>query len=359
AALASRTPALPQALQIVDASATARFSPVGVAGDQRVWELRIDGFSRNHERVDAVYDMVLVLPLPAGPDGRDAFQPVGRGVAVEEGPPDKSVPLIYGGEKIVLKRNVGLEKTLLAGLVGSGRGATGLPDLAGSGYHWTAWDAIVARDDGYGDAIEARARLRYRTPASTTAPDAGDPRLAAYLITWIPALPATIPPYAVRIEVGPPARYGPRAGRAAPELSVLPEDGAPDREPLLPAVRCPADFRRARWRGSVLLHASAPGGSPRAWRRARRRAQARDGADRGCRGISGDGAGARPRGSARADGRPLRARARRRARRARHAEPIPRRRLHGAVRRSRRETRPRAARGARRARDPTPGPDLQ
>jgi len=206
AELASPTPALPQALQIVDASATAQFSPVGVAGDQRVWELRIDGFSRNHERVDAVYDMVLVLPLPAGPDGRDAFQPVGRGVAVEEGPPDKSVPLIYGGEKIVLKRNVGLEKTLLAGLVGSGRGATGLPDLAGSGYHWTAWDAIVARDDGYGDAIEARARLRYRTPASTTAPDAGDPRLAAYLITWIPALPATIPPYAVRIEVGPPAR---------------------------------------------------------------------------------------------------------------------------------------------------------
>ena len=200
--LASATPGVPQALRVVDASATVQFTPVGVAVDQRVWELLIDGFTRNHERVDAIYDMVLVLPLPADAEGRDAFQPIGRGVAVEEGPAERSVPLIYGGEKIVLKRNVGLEKTLLPGLIGSGRGATGLPDLAGSGYHWTAWDAIVARDEGYGDTIEARARLRYRTAASASAPDAGDSRLAAYLITWIPALPASIPPFAVRIEVG-------------------------------------------------------------------------------------------------------------------------------------------------------------
>jgi hypothetical protein len=145
-----------------------------------------------------------VLPLPAGSDGRDAFQPLGRGVAVEEGALDRSVPLIYGGEKIVLKRNIGLEKALLPGLIGTSRGATGLPDLAGSGYHWTAWDAIVARDDAYGDTIEARATLRYRTSASVPAPDPDDPRLAAYLITWIPALPAAVPPYAVRIDVSRP-----------------------------------------------------------------------------------------------------------------------------------------------------------
>jgi hypothetical protein len=202
--LASPAPAVPGALQVVDADATAQFAPLAVTGDQREWQLRIDGFSRNHERVDAVYDMVLVLPLPAGADGRDAFQPLQRGVTVEEGTQDKSVPLIYGGEKIVLKRNVGLEKMLLPGLVGSGRGSAGLPDLAGSGYHWTAWDTIVPRDDAYGDTIQARARLRYRTSAAVLPPDAGDPRLAAYLITWIPALPASIPPYAVRIDVCPP-----------------------------------------------------------------------------------------------------------------------------------------------------------
>ena len=200
--LASPAAQVPTSLAIVDASATAQFTALSLVGDRREWQLQLSGFSRRHERVDAVYDMVLVLPLPALADGRDGFQAVGRGVAVVEGALDKAVPLIYGGEKVVLKRNVGLEKTLLPGLIGSGRGATGLPDLAGSGYHWTAWDAIVARDEGYGDTIEARARLRYRTAASASAPDAGDSRLAAYLITWIPALPASIPPFAVRIEVG-------------------------------------------------------------------------------------------------------------------------------------------------------------
>ena len=202
--LASPAPAVPSALQVMDADATAEFDPIAASGDQRDWLLRIEGFSRNHERVDAVYDMVLVLPLPAGSDGRDAFQPLERGIAVWEGTPGRSVPLIYGGEKIVLKRNVGLEKMLLPGLVGAGRGATGLPDLAGSGYHWTAWDAIVPRDPAYGDAIQARSTLRYRTSSAVLPPDAADPRLAAYLITWIPALSAAIPPYAVRIDVSPP-----------------------------------------------------------------------------------------------------------------------------------------------------------
>jgi hypothetical protein len=199
--LASPAAQVPTSLAIVDANATAQFSALDVAGGRRAWRLRLSGFSRRHERVDAVYDMVLVLPLPALADGRDGFQPVGRGVAVEEGAPDKSVPLIYGGEKVVLKRNVGLEKTLLAGLSTAPSGGAGLPDLSGTGYHWTAWDAIMPRDASYGDSVQASATLRYQTSAAATAPDPDDPRFAAYLITWIPALPASVPPYAVRIDV--------------------------------------------------------------------------------------------------------------------------------------------------------------
>jgi len=199
--LASPAAQVPTSLAIVDASATAQFTALSLVGDRREWQLQLSGFSRRHERVDAVYDMVLVLPLPALADGRDGFQAVGRGVAVVEGALDKAVPLIYGGEKVVLKRNVGLEKTLLPGLSTASSGAAGLPDLAGTGYHWTAWDAIIPRDASYGDSVQAGATLRYQASAAATAPDPDDPRFAAYLITWIPALPASVPPYAVRIDV--------------------------------------------------------------------------------------------------------------------------------------------------------------
>lgn len=193
-ALASAAPELPSALHIEDSGAAASYVPLG---DGR-WELRITDFRRNHERVDAIYDMVLVLALPAGPDGGDGFTTTERGVHVEEGPADRPVALVYGGEKVVLKRNVGLEKGLLARLVGTGRGQ--IPPLEGSGYRWTAWNAIVARDAGFGDFVQARAVLRYEA-REAAAPDASDPRLAAYLITWVPSLPATVPPYAVRIAV--------------------------------------------------------------------------------------------------------------------------------------------------------------
>jgi hypothetical protein len=203
ASLASPSPELPRALEIADATATAELVAVADRSDRREWELRIEGFERRHERVDATYDMVLVVPLPAGADGRELFRPLQRGVRVEEGAAGRAVPLVYGGEKIVLKRNVGIEKTLLPGLVGSQAG--GLPDLAGSGYRWTAWDAIVPRDPSYGEVIQARATLRYETPLEVAPPDPADARLAAYLVTWIPSLPATVPPYAVRIDVRAPA----------------------------------------------------------------------------------------------------------------------------------------------------------
>lgn len=199
AELANAAPELPSALFIEEADATATYERLGDGH----WELRIDGFHRNHERVDAIYDMILLLALPAAPDGGDAFTTPERGVRVEEGPAERSVPLVYGGEKIVLKRNAGIEKGLLARLTGSGPGR--LPSLEGSGQRWTAWDTIVSRDASFGDFVQARAVLRYEAAGGAAAPDAQDPRIAAYLITWIPSLPASVPPYAVRIGVqGPP-----------------------------------------------------------------------------------------------------------------------------------------------------------
>ena len=195
AALASAEPGLPSTLAIEDATATARYLRLS----ERGWQVRIEGFRRNHERVDAIYDMVLVLPLPAAADGRDGFTTRERGVRIEEGPAGRSVPLVYGGEKVVLKRNVGLEKSLLPRLVGNGAGS--LPSLDGTGYRWTAWDTVVTRDAGFGDVVQARAELGYETAADAPAPDPDDPRFAAYVITWIPALPAHVPPYAVRIDV--------------------------------------------------------------------------------------------------------------------------------------------------------------
>jgi hypothetical protein len=203
--LASPEAQAPTGLQVVEASATAQYTALAAPGERRAWQVRLVGFSRRHERVDATYDMLLLLPLPATADGRDAFQAIGRGVAVEEGAPERAVPFIYGGEKVVLKRNVGLEKTFVHGLLAGSSGAAGLPDLAGTGYHWTAWDAIFPRDASYGDGVRASATLRFRAPAAVAAPDPSDPRFAAYVVTWIPALPATVPPYAVRIDVIPAA----------------------------------------------------------------------------------------------------------------------------------------------------------
>lgn len=199
ASLSSADPTLPSVLHVVPAAARAVYAPGAATPGRQEWELRIEGFERNHERVDAIYDMVLVLPLPAAADGRDAFQALDRGVRIEEGLPGRSVPLVYGGEKVVLKRNVGLEKGLLPQLLGEGDGR--LPSLAGTGYRWTVWDTIVERDAGFGDVVQARAVLRYATAPDVAPPPAHDERLAAYLITWIPQLSASVPPYAVRMDV--------------------------------------------------------------------------------------------------------------------------------------------------------------
>ncbi|HEY8495342.1 MAG TPA: hypothetical protein VIN04_15715, partial [Myxococcota bacterium] len=56
AALASAEPGLPSTLAIEEAAVTARYLRLS----ERAWQVRIEDFRRNHERVDAIYDMVLV-----------------------------------------------------------------------------------------------------------------------------------------------------------------------------------------------------------------------------------------------------------------------------------------------------------
>jgi hypothetical protein len=199
--LESADPTLPATLAIDDATATTRYQATSQTATSTEWQLRIDGFDRRHERVDGIYDMVLVIPLPASESGGDAFQATKRGFFVEEGGLDATVPLIYGGEKVVLKRNVGLEKSLLRQLVGP----SGLPDLAGTGFRWTAWDSIMRRDATYQDTVQATGHLEYTTAAGIAAPSPDDARMAAYLITWIPGLPADIAPFTVRMDVVPPS----------------------------------------------------------------------------------------------------------------------------------------------------------
>lgn len=192
---------LPDRLHVVDGEALVRYQRL--ASEPDTWEVRVDGFDRRHETVAAVYDMILVLPLPEDAEGGDAFVALDRGVELLQGSPGDPTPLVYGGETLQLKRNVALEKTLLPSLTGSGTAA--LPDLAGTGYRYTAWDAIVTRDPHYGDTVAGRARLRYTSAPGVAAPDDADDRFAAWWITWIPSLVAEVEPYTVRMDVVPPA----------------------------------------------------------------------------------------------------------------------------------------------------------
>jgi hypothetical protein len=113
--------------------------------------------------------------------------------------PSRSDPdaLVYGGEKIVLRRNVPLEQAWLPLLAGA---PNGLPDLAHDGHAWTFWDAIVRYDAAAGATVRAYGTFRYRADARAVAPDAENPDNAAYLITWIPTLEA-VPPFAIRLDV--------------------------------------------------------------------------------------------------------------------------------------------------------------
>jgi hypothetical protein len=201
AAGSSGAAGLPAALSVVDAEGGVAYDVLASDAEGTSWQVTLELAGRRHERVDAVYDLVLALPLPADGAGAAAFTPEQWGITPREGSPRASVPLIYSGEKLVLRRNVGLERAWLPQLAGA---ADGLPDLAGTGYRFTLWDAIVRYDAGFGDRVQGVATLRYRTAGGVGAPDPADARLAAFLIVWIPELDPTVKPYTVRLDVRSP-----------------------------------------------------------------------------------------------------------------------------------------------------------
>ncbi len=202
-ALESTSPGVPTALAIDNGSATVAYIHSPQSNGSVLWDVLVQGFQRNAERVNAVYDMVFVLPLPVTSSGTAAFTPVDSAIVPQMGTPAAPQPLIYGGEAIVLKRDVGLEKSLLPGLVGDPSQGK-LPSLAGTGYGYTLWDTIVQYDPGYGPTIQGWASFHYTTDATVSPPVASDPRMKAYLITWIPTLNSNIPAYAVRMAVQNP-----------------------------------------------------------------------------------------------------------------------------------------------------------
>jgi len=203
-ALESTSPGVPSALAIDNCSATVEYLPAAQPDGSLLWDVLIQGFQRNTERVKAVYDMLFVLPLPVTPSGSAAFTPLDSAIIPETGSPSAPAPLLYGGEQIVLKRNVGLEKTLLPGLIGDPSHGK-LPSLTGTGYGYTLWDTIVQYDPSYGPRLQGWASFHYATSSAVSAPVASDSRMKAYLITWIPALDSNIPAYAVRMAVQNPS----------------------------------------------------------------------------------------------------------------------------------------------------------
>jgi hypothetical protein len=177
---------LPTSLYVVDAEGSVLYTDLG----DGAWQANVEVAERPHERVDAVYNLVLALPLPLG----------SRASAWRIQPKLSSTnptPIVYGGETLVLKRNVPLEQSWLPMLVGV---PGGLPDLSRTGYAWTFFDAIVRYDPAAGATVQAFGTFRYRTDPRVVAPDAGNPENAAYLITWIPTLEA-VPPFAIRLDV--------------------------------------------------------------------------------------------------------------------------------------------------------------
>jgi hypothetical protein len=184
---------LPTALHVVEAAGGVEYR----SDAPGAWEVAVTVAERPHERVDAVYDLVLALALPEG-GGSDAWR-----IGVREGSRRASAAAVYAGEKVSLKRNVPLEASWLPLLVGA---PEGLPDLAGSGYEWTLWDTIVRYDASAGSTVQGFATLRFAADPSLEAPDPEDPRSAAYVITWIPALGASVPPFTLRLDVAAPGK---------------------------------------------------------------------------------------------------------------------------------------------------------
>jgi hypothetical protein len=178
---------LPDSIHAVDGTGDVTYRRL----DDGRWKVKVEIAAR-HEQVDALYDLVMVLPLPEG------FESDGWRIPVNERVGDDVVPVVYSGERVRLKRNQPLEASWLPLLVG---GPQGLPDLAGTGYRWTLWDTIIRYDEHAGRTLEGFGVLAYTADASVTAPDAADPRNAVYLVSWIPSLDASIAPLALRIDV--------------------------------------------------------------------------------------------------------------------------------------------------------------
>jgi hypothetical protein len=140
--------------------------------------------------------------MPVSSDERAAFEAEQWRIEAREGSREASVALIYSGEKLTLKRNVALERAWLATLRAS---PDGLPDLTGTGYAYTLWDAVIRYDPSYGSRLQGLASLEYQTGAEVVAPDPEDERNAAYLITWVPTLDPSVPPFTIRLDVRPPS----------------------------------------------------------------------------------------------------------------------------------------------------------
>jgi hypothetical protein len=179
---------LPTGLHVVEAAGGAAYRSLG---DGTI-EVTVTVGERPHERVDALYDLVLALPLPIGFDsGQWRITP-------REGQAGASVPVVYAGERVALKRNTPLESSWLPLLVGA---PDGLPDLSDGGYAWTFWDALLRYDPEAGDTVQGFGSFRYAADPSVPLPDPGDPRQAAFLISWIPTLDAAVPPFTLRLDV--------------------------------------------------------------------------------------------------------------------------------------------------------------
>jgi hypothetical protein len=177
---------LPASLYAIEGAGGVVYRPLG----NGAWEVSVEVAERPHERVDAVYDLVLALPLPLGSKAKDWR------IAVKQSPSSPDA-LVYGGERVQLRRNVPLEQSWLPLLAGA---PNGLPDLSRTGYAWTFWDAIVRYDPAAGATLRAYGTFRYRADERVVAPDAENPDNAAYLVTWIPTLEA-VPPFAIRLDV--------------------------------------------------------------------------------------------------------------------------------------------------------------
>ncbi|MEE8557911.1 MAG: hypothetical protein V3T14_08500, partial [Myxococcota bacterium] len=77
--LESTSQNLPTSLHIVESTGTVAYAAEETGDGDMAWTVTLQ-LSRPHERIDAVYHVVLVLPLPADGAGGDAFTPLQWGL---------------------------------------------------------------------------------------------------------------------------------------------------------------------------------------------------------------------------------------------------------------------------------------